>query len=82
MARKRSFHTGEFARIVGVNKRTLHYYDAQGIFRPARVEPNGYRSYSFQQFYPFYMLRHFRAMGLSAIVRLSPSSRILPSLSI
>lgn len=64
MARKRSFHTGEFARIVGVNKRTLHYYDAQGIFRPARVEPNGYRSYSFQQFYPFYMLRHFRAMGL------------------
>ena len=48
MARKRSFHTGEFARIVGVNKRTLHYYDEEGIFRPAHVEPNGYRSYSFQ----------------------------------
>lgn len=64
MARKLSFHTGEFAKIVGVNKRTLHYYDEEGIFRPAHVEPNGYRSYSFQQFYPFYMLRHFRSMGL------------------
>jgi DNA-binding transcriptional MerR regulator len=64
MARRVSFHTGEFAKIVGVNKRTLHYYDAEGIFRPAKVEPNGYRSYSFQQFYPFYILRLFRAMGL------------------
>lgn len=64
MPRKRFFHTGEFAKIVGVNKRTLHYYDAEGIFRPAHVEPNGYRSYSFRQFYPFFLIRQFRAMGL------------------
>lgn len=64
MARKWSFHTGEFAKILGVNPRTLHYYDAQGIFRPDSVEENGYRSYSLRQCYPFYMIRIFRTMGL------------------
>lgn len=64
MKRRLTFHTGEFAKIVGVNKRTLHYYDEQGIFKPDHVEPNGYRSYSFRQFYPFYLLRMLREMGL------------------
>ena len=64
MARRMTFHTGEFARMVGVNKRTLHYYDAEGIFRPDSIEPNGYRSYSYRQIYPFYMIRMFREMGL------------------
>lgn len=64
MARRMTFHTGEFARMVGVNKRTLHYYDAEEIFRPDSIEPNGYRSYSYRQIYPFYMIRMFREMGL------------------
>jgi DNA-binding transcriptional MerR regulator len=64
MARRMTFHTGEFARMTGVNKRTLHYYDAEGIFKPDSVEPNGYRSYSYRQIYPFYMIRMFRQMGL------------------
>ena len=64
MKRRVTIHTGEFAKIVGVNKRTLHYYDEQGIFKPDHVEPNGYRSYSFRQFYPFYLLRMLRDMGL------------------
>lgn len=64
MKRRIFFPIGEFAKIVGVNKRTLHYYDAQGIFRPDHVAPNGYRSYSFRQFYPFYRLRMMRSMGL------------------
>lgn len=64
MARHMTFHVGEFAQMTGVNKRTLHYYDAEGIFCPDSVEPNGYRSYSSRQFYPFYMIRMFRDMGL------------------
>ena len=64
MARHMTFHVGEFAKMTGVNKRTLHYYDAEGIFCPDSVEPNGYRSYSSRQFYPFYMVRMFRDMGL------------------
>ncbi|SHK85938.1 DNA-binding transcriptional regulator, MerR family [Selenomonas ruminantium] len=64
MARHMTFHIGEFARMTGVNKRTLHYYDSEGIFQPDSVEPNGYRAYSSRQFYPFYMIRMFRDMGL------------------
>ena len=64
MARHMTFHVGEFARMTGVNKRTLHYYDREGIFSPDSVEPNGYRVYSSRQFYPFYMIRMFRDMGL------------------
>lgn len=64
MARKWMLHTGEFARMAGVNPRTLHYYDEQGIFRPDSVEENGYRSYSLRQCYTFYMIRMFRTMGL------------------
>lgn len=64
MARHMTFHVGEFARMTGVNKRTLHYYDSEGIFSPDSVEENGYRAYSSRQFYPFYMIRMFRDMGL------------------
>lgn len=59
-----TFPTGEFARLCGVNKRTLHYYDAQGIFSPDHVGKNGYRYYSVRQFYPFIMIRLLRQMGL------------------
>ena len=64
MNHKMGFHTGEFARLCGVNKRTLHYYDDQGIFSPDHVEANGYRSYSVRQLYPFIMIRMLRQMGL------------------
>ncbi len=64
MDRRMSFHIGEFARITGVNKRTLHYYDNEGIFCPDQLEENGYRSYSSRQIYPFFLLRMFRDMGL------------------
>ncbi len=59
-----SFPTGEFAKLCGVNKRTLHYYDEQGIFSPDHVGENGYRYYSVRQFYPFIMIRMLRQMGL------------------
>ncbi len=59
------FHTGEFARMVGVNKKTLHYYDAQGIFCPDSVAPNGYRCYSSRQLYAFQLIRTLRELGLS-----------------
>lgn len=64
MERGLSFHTGEFAKLCGVNKRTLHYYDEQGIFSPDHVGENGYRYYSVRQCYPFIMIRMLRQMGL------------------
>ncbi len=65
MPQKMTFRTGEFAKLVGVNKKTLHYYDEQGIFQPDSVKPNGYRYYSSRQLYSFYMIRSLREMGLS-----------------
>ena len=64
MPREMLFRTGEFARLLGVNKRTLHYYDSIGVFSPERVAPNGYRLYSSRQIYPFYMIRMLGEMGL------------------
>lgn len=64
MGKRMHFHTGEFARLCGVNPRTLHYYDGEGIFSPEAMEENGYRSYSARQIYPFYMIRLMRQMGL------------------
>lgn len=40
---------GELAKIHGLNKRTLHYYDEIGIFSPVYKGENGYRYYSFEQ---------------------------------
>ena len=38
--------TGEFAKLVSVSVRTLHYYDEIGLLKPAFVdEQNGYRFY-------------------------------------
>ncbi|MFP4975512.1 MerR family transcriptional regulator [Paenibacillus sp. CN-4] len=41
--------TGEFARLCGVNKRTLFHYDDIGLLKPAYTSENGYRYYSHRQ---------------------------------
>lgn len=64
MEPKPILHTGEFAKLCGVNKRTLHYYDEQGIFSPDHVDVNGYRCYAVRQLYSFIMIRLLRQMGL------------------
>ena len=38
--------TNEFAKLCGVDKRTLFYYDDIGLLKPAAVRENGYREYS------------------------------------
>ena len=41
--------TSQFAKIHGVNKRTLHYYDDIGLFSPNKKGDNGYRYYDISQ---------------------------------
>lgn len=44
------FRIGDFSRLTRVPVRTLHYYDALGLFKPLHVDPHtGYRYYSFDQ---------------------------------
>lgn len=46
---KNYFTTGEFAKICGVNKKTLFHYDDIGLFSPELKKDNGYRYYSYHQ---------------------------------
>lgn len=41
----KSLTTAQFAKLHGVNKRTLHYYDDIGLFSPRAKGENGYRFY-------------------------------------
>ena len=41
---------GEMAKLVGISRQTLIYYDREGVFRPSQVDPdNGYRYYTADQ---------------------------------
>lgn len=57
--------TGEFARLHRVNKRTLHYYDEIGLFKPKAKGDNGYRYYTYLQSAEFEMILAFRELGMS-----------------
>lgn len=47
---EKTFSTGEFAKLLEINKDTLLYYDKIDLFKPAGTHPNGYRYYTFEQF--------------------------------
>ena len=51
MDRKNKLLTvGQFAKLHGINKKTLMWYDETGLFRPAVINPsNGYRYYNYHQ---------------------------------
>lgn len=43
------FTIGKFAKIHKINKKTLMWYDEIGILKPAFIDKNGYRYYSYKQ---------------------------------
>ena len=61
---KTEYHAAEFARLAGIPKKTLLYYDEIGLFRPARVEPNGYRVYSWYQLDRLALIAALRNLGV------------------
>ena len=66
MKNKKCFLTsGEFAKMNGINKRTLHYYNDIGLFRPEMIDENGYHYYSRFQAVQLEMILIFRRLGLS-----------------
>ena len=65
MEKQNYFSSGEFAKLTGVNKRTLHYYNDIGLFRPAVIGENGYHYYSGTQFAQLEFILILRRIGLS-----------------
>lgn len=63
--KKYLYTTGEFAKLTGVNKRTLHYYNDIGLFCPEIVEENGYHYYHCVQFAELEFILTLRRVGLS-----------------
>lgn len=59
------FRAGEFARLCGVSKHTLIHYDEVGVVRPAREAENGYRWYSFEQFFAMDIVATLQAAGMT-----------------
>ena len=59
------YTTGQFAKLNGINKRTLHYYDEIGLFSPEFKEENGYRYYTCLQTVQLELILTLRKMGLS-----------------
>lgn len=63
--KKYLFSSGEFAKLNGINKRTLHYYNDIGLFCPKVKGENGYHYYSCFQTIQLEMILIFRRLGLS-----------------
>lgn len=61
----RKLTTAEFAKIHGVNKRTLHYYDSIGLFSPESKGENGYRYYNSSQSVTFEYIRMLKELNMS-----------------
>lgn len=59
------YSTGQFAKLNGINKRTLHYYDEIGLFSPEFKEENGYRYYTCFQTVQLELIVTLRKIGLS-----------------
>lgn len=60
------FSTGQFSRIARVSKRLLQFYDEEGVFIPAKIDPHtGYRSYQAQQLAELNRILALKEIGLS-----------------
>lgn len=64
MNQERYITTGEFAKLSGVTKHTLFYYDKIGLFSPEIKKENGYRLYSFEQLEVFEVIQILRELDM------------------
>ncbi|MDR0520139.1 MAG: MerR family transcriptional regulator [Clostridiales Family XIII bacterium] len=55
----------QFARLTGISKSTLMYYDKLGIFRPQERGANNYRKYAPNQLTTINQIRVMSALGMS-----------------
>lgn len=62
---RKYFTVGELARLAGVSKQILLYYDNNNIFSPAFVGDNGYRYYTLSQYFTLEIIISLRKLDLS-----------------
>lgn len=62
---KKLLTTGEFAKFAHTTKRTLQFYDTQGILKPFTTSNTGYRYYKSEQIVDFQLIVLLRRMNFS-----------------
>lgn len=62
---KHLYTSGEFAKLSGVNKRTLHFYNNIGLLHPEKIGENGYHYYTVYQFAKLQIILTLRQIGIS-----------------
>ena len=58
-----AFTVKQVAAMSGVSVRTLHFYDATGLLKPAYVGANGYRFYEESQLLTLQQILFYRELG-------------------
>lgn len=56
---------GHVARQIGVQPSAIRYYEAQGIFKPAARQPNGYRIYNNDAVNLLLFVKRAQALGIT-----------------
>lgn len=59
------FSTGKFAKLCGISKKTLFYYDEINLFKPEKILSNGYRLYSNTQVELLSAINTLKEVGMS-----------------
>lgn len=59
------FTPAELAKLTGISKQLLLYYDKNDIFSPNHVGDNGYRYYQLSQYFTLQIIVSLRKLGLS-----------------
>lgn len=60
------YSIGEFAKLLGINSKTLRYYDLIGILKPSAVDKyTGYRSYSNSQIAEYKKIVYLKNLGFT-----------------
>ena len=76
------FTISDFAKLMGISRQTLIYYDRIGLFKPIKTLKNGYRLYSQSQINIINLILMLSEMGVplkeikSIINRISPDTAI------
>ncbi len=58
------FTISEFAKISGINRKNLIYYDSIGLLRPEVIAENGYRYYSYRQIEQSYVILTLKTLDI------------------
>ena len=60
-----NYTTGEIAKICNVSRRTVQYYDREGIIQPSKISEGGRRIYSNEDLQKFKLVILYKNLGLS-----------------